>query len=221
MQSNDIDCQGLAKEAVLAHLYNNAKPLQMGYIDAFAVAMTTAEASDHLQQTDYFEYLNGRPMKLSFENFPMICAHGYDRDQGGDGTAARLIKQLKCTGIVSDAVLFEEKSAQEIEQIRKDSVLHIVPIKLLPQEKLPQDRSYGGHCLNEFPKLKQFHTVYFTKEFSNKLSSDGIPYAEDWHVFMGLDIGGSYKFTGSMGGHFTVAPHTQCVKSTGHEMGVF
>jgi len=88
----------------------------------------------------------------------------------------------------------------------------------------PSTKSSGGggdgKCLSAFPDLEKFHTVRFTDKFNKELGKGGIPYPNEWHAFMGKTSSGEYRFTGSMGGSFTVDASRPCVKSTGHEMGI-
>jgi len=121
MSSTSVDCTGLQAPDVLAHLYNHAKPLGMGFFAAKASPMTSPEAWSHLQGTKYFDYLNGRPMKLNFAKFPILEPRLYDRDQGGTGTLANLVAELKKTGKVSKAVKFTEKNKGELKEILQTS----------------------------------------------------------------------------------------------------
>lgn len=49
-----VDIKGLNKAEVLAALYNNSKPLGLGFLHFDAKDMTVAEAEELLKQTTYF-----------------------------------------------------------------------------------------------------------------------------------------------------------------------
>lgn len=97
MAQTQVDCTGLAKEEVLAHLYNNAKSVGMGYLQAKTEPMSIHEAHTQLSTNSRFDYLHGRPLKINFDQYPYLTSHLYDRDQGGTGTMARLIDELRST----------------------------------------------------------------------------------------------------------------------------
>ena len=87
-----LDIRNKDKAAVLAALYNAAKPLGMGFLFFDPTPMTITEAKNLLQQTTSFDYVKGRVMKvdLSGSTFnPWL----YDRDNG-DGAAARAIASV-------------------------------------------------------------------------------------------------------------------------------
>lgn len=87
-----IDIKDLDKAEVLAALYNNSKPLGMGFLHYDPNNMTTEQAKELLKNQTNFDYLKGRVMKvnLSGESFnPWL----YDRDNG-KGAAARALASL-------------------------------------------------------------------------------------------------------------------------------
>jgi hypothetical protein len=63
---------------------------------------------------------------------------------------------------------------------------------------------HKGKLLSEFGKIAQYTQVWFVKSFVPELERRGIPYPEEWHVFMGTNQNGAYMFMGSMGGNFIV-----------------
>lgn len=91
MASDRIDINGLSKAAVLAALYNRAKPFGMGMLHYDPAPMTEAEAARHLEGTTNdigmprrktdFDYLKGRSMKVDLSG-DTLDAWGYDRDYG-------------------------------------------------------------------------------------------------------------------------------------------
>lgn len=82
MENEKIDISGINKAAVLAALYNRAKPQGMGFLHYTPEDMTTEEAQELLDAgRTYFDYVKGRVMKvnLSKDTFnPWL----YDRDNG-------------------------------------------------------------------------------------------------------------------------------------------
>ncbi|MCX3059604.1 hypothetical protein [Streptomyces beihaiensis] len=91
-----VNIAGLDRAAVLAALYNASKPQGLGFLDPRSIApMTAQRAAEVLAeagQDPYFDYLQGRVMKirLSDELDPRL----YDRDNG-DGACAAAIDGLR------------------------------------------------------------------------------------------------------------------------------
>ncbi len=88
-----ISIAGLNKADVLAALYNNSKVQGMGFLQAKPGQMGRAEAQQLLDQTDYFDYLHGKVMKVRIAG-DELDTWGYDRDNG-EGAAARAIAPLR------------------------------------------------------------------------------------------------------------------------------
>ena len=89
---NNINIKDLDKAEVLAALYNGSRPLGLGILHFDPKDMTKDEAKEILNQTEKFDYLKGRVMKvdLSGDSFnPWL----YDRDNG-EGAAERIVNQL-------------------------------------------------------------------------------------------------------------------------------
>ncbi|WP_346961371.1 hypothetical protein [Clostridium sp.] len=89
-----INIEGLKKAEVLKELYNNSKPLGMGFLQFEEEEMTTKEAEELLKQTTYFDYLKGRVMKVDLSSDIEFEEWLYDRDNG-QGSAQRIINSLK------------------------------------------------------------------------------------------------------------------------------
>ena len=85
----DISC--MRKAAVLAKLYNNARPLGMGFLHYTPGDMSIEEADAILDQTRmlYFDYLKGRVLKVNLAP-DLLRTDLYDRDNG-PGAAARAL----------------------------------------------------------------------------------------------------------------------------------
>lgn len=78
--------------AILAALYNNSKPQGMGFLQFQPGDLTEEKAKELLKQGDYFDYLQGRVMKVRIsgnEFDPRL----YDRDNG-NGAALRAVQHL-------------------------------------------------------------------------------------------------------------------------------
>jgi hypothetical protein len=91
-----VSIKGLNKCAVLAALFNASKPQGLGFLHYNAKPMTEAEAEVLLEQTTYFDYLQGRVMKIKIEG-DEIDTWGYDRDNG-EGAVEKVIATLRETG---------------------------------------------------------------------------------------------------------------------------
>lgn len=88
-----IDISKLDKADVLAALYNNSKQQGMGFIDPRGrLPMTRDTASDLLKLGTYFDYVNGRVMKVELKG-DVLNPWLYDRDNG-KGAAARALAGL-------------------------------------------------------------------------------------------------------------------------------
>jgi len=88
-----IDISKFDKKDVLITLYHHAKPQGMGFLHYDDRGMRPDEAETLLKNQTYFDYLNGRVMKvdLSKDEFnPRL----YDRDNGF-GAAQRAINTIK------------------------------------------------------------------------------------------------------------------------------
>lgn len=88
-----IDIKGLSKAKVLCALYNNSKPQGLGIIHFRPADLTEEEASKLLKETDYFDYLAGRVMKVKISG-DELDEWLYDRDNGR-GAAARAIDLIR------------------------------------------------------------------------------------------------------------------------------
>lgn len=95
---SDISISGLNKAVVLAALYNNAQPQGLGFLHYNPEPMTTAQAEQVLESTTYFDYLQGRVMKVSLASDEYFNGRLYDRDNG-QGAAARAIDAIREAGI--------------------------------------------------------------------------------------------------------------------------
>ena len=88
-----IDLKGLDKALVLAALYNGARPQGAGFFHYDPTPMSVETAAATLEQSTYFDYLNGRVMKVDLSG-DELDPWGYDRDNG-EGTARTIIDTLR------------------------------------------------------------------------------------------------------------------------------
>ena len=103
-----VNIENLPHAEILAALFNNSHPVGMGIIAAIhgprelSVEMAQSILDERGGEEASFDYLFGRPLKISFSNDRELDAQLYDRDNGGPGTAARLIGKLrKAKGLAS------------------------------------------------------------------------------------------------------------------------
>lgn len=110
-----VDISGLSKAEVLAALFNATSPAGMGFLQAAngPQVMDVAYAERLIDAGNtatpdygginmpgrpelYFDYLYGRPLKLDLSD-SSFNPSGFDRDNGGDGTAQRIIDRLRAS----------------------------------------------------------------------------------------------------------------------------
>lgn len=91
-----IDISKLDKDAVLAALYNAAKPQGLGFLHYDPQPMTLGEAHQFLLTNTYFDYLKGRVMKVKVGG-PTLETWGYNRDNGAEA-AECVLESLVETG---------------------------------------------------------------------------------------------------------------------------
>lgn len=89
-----VSIKGLSKPDVLAALYNRAHPQGMGFIHYTPEDMTKEQAELLLQQTNYFDYVRGRVMKVDLSSDEEFDERLYDRDNGF-GAAQSAINTIK------------------------------------------------------------------------------------------------------------------------------
>jgi hypothetical protein len=96
-----VDISGLDKTAVLAALYNAAKPQGMGFLHYKPEPMTVEEAEKCFvmygaRERHYFDYVFGRVLKVDLTT-EKVRTDLYNRDNG-EGAAERVIGILRASG---------------------------------------------------------------------------------------------------------------------------
>ncbi|AYG07730.1 hypothetical protein D7M10_11795 [Pseudomonas fluorescens] len=88
-----MDIKGLDKAEVLAALFNASRQQGLGFLDTRGgVGMSADEAREILKETQHFDYLRGRVMKISLDG-DELEPRLYDRDNG-HGAAEQAIAHL-------------------------------------------------------------------------------------------------------------------------------
>lgn len=78
-----MDISKYNKAEVLAALYNNSKPQGFGFMQSSPLDMTKSEAEELLSQSTYFDYLQGRVMKICLEpDTTELDTRLYNQDNG-------------------------------------------------------------------------------------------------------------------------------------------
>ncbi len=85
-----MDISKFDKAAVLAALYNRAKPQGLGLVHYTPEDMTTEEATKMLKTQTYFDYVKGRVMKVDLGEDKMSTAL-YNRDNGTNAAEDALV----------------------------------------------------------------------------------------------------------------------------------
>ena len=119
-----VDISGLDKAAVLATLFNASAPGGMGFIQArFGPSIMTVEDAQQVINAGgtnrgklSFDYLFGRPLKFDLIG-DEFDPWGFDRDNGGTGTASRLIEDLRASGQVNSSEIKDHREKLLVERI--------------------------------------------------------------------------------------------------------
>jgi tetratricopeptide (TPR) repeat protein len=106
-----IDISGLSKASVLAALYNAAAPQGKGFLQAkySQEEMTIEDAMAIIVRQTDFDYLNGRSLKVNLTD-DQFDSWLFDRNNGGDGTAEMIIKQLRKTGATTSKLIRDNRT---------------------------------------------------------------------------------------------------------------
>lgn len=101
-----VDITGLPKGAVLAALYNASRAQGMGFLHYDPKPMTPEMGDEFLKRDTYFDYMQGRVMKVDLKSDTSFDPWLYDRDNG-DGKAQMVIDALRSNLQVSGGVIDE------------------------------------------------------------------------------------------------------------------
>ncbi len=99
MEEGKIDVSDIESAELLAGLYNRSHPQGMGFLQAHGDDMTTEQAATLLDNGDrspgtvYFDYLQGRVMKVEI-NGATLETWLYDRDLG-IGAAQAVVDSIR------------------------------------------------------------------------------------------------------------------------------
>jgi hypothetical protein len=88
-----VSIKGLDKAEILAALYNEARPLGLGMLHFDPEPMTVDEAREMIGKYLNFDYVKGRPLKVSLDG-DELDTRLYDRDQG-QGKGERIVNALR------------------------------------------------------------------------------------------------------------------------------
>lgn len=115
-----VSIAGLDKADVLSALYNASRPQGMGFLTYDPKPMERNEATRLLEGNQYFDYLNGRVMKVDLSSDMDFSAGLYDRDNG-EGAAERAVAALRNTGTADspEAAAAHHAGLQESAQAAK------------------------------------------------------------------------------------------------------
>ena len=93
-----VNITGLSKAAVLAAMFNASRPQGMGFISSLSGpdSLDIEGAERIVSETLDFDYLFGRPLKLNLTG-DSFNPWGFDRDNGGSGSAQEIINSLRAS----------------------------------------------------------------------------------------------------------------------------
>lgn len=111
-----IDISNKDKAEVLAKLYNNSHPMEMGMAQYDPTPMTVEFARKLLEKETYFSYLKGRPLYIDLKD-NIIYVSSYNRDNGPQ-LAQQVISSCKNMNDIGKENLkkFETQIEEEIQK---------------------------------------------------------------------------------------------------------
>ena len=135
-----VNIEGLNKADVLAALYNHTRPGGMGLLQASAGPNVMDRVyAEHLlaggqdvtgdyavgfrpNDSKYFDYVHGRCLKTDLSSDVEFNPWGYDRDNGGEGAAQKVVDRLRATGEITQA---DGSSFMEEQLSEEDALMFI------------------------------------------------------------------------------------------------
>lgn len=135
--STMVNIEGLSKADVLAALFNASAPAGMGFLQASngpqvmdrayaqeLIDLGSDASGDYPNGTAalrgngvYFDYLYGRPLKLDLSSNIEFDPWGFDRDNGGEGAAQRVIDRPRETGEVNPSSVQVSHNANMADKV--------------------------------------------------------------------------------------------------------
>ena len=138
-----IDITGINKAEILAALYNNAKPIGMGFLHYTPEPMTIEAAENLLKENQYFDYLKGRVMKVNLSG-DQLRTELYDRDNGTGAAAkalAHLLPKPQTSNPVNDMDQWEQEEAAKQLEIIKGEDKQYAALPDSEKQRLNEDRT--------------------------------------------------------------------------------
>lgn len=118
-----IDIRGIDKAILVAGLFNQSKPLGMGFFHpGHRLQMTKEKAQAYLDEgMKYFDYLEGRVIKADVSGDTLNPA-SYD-SQNGEGAALRVVRAIR------EGKAVEFKEALVVSAAELDAAIRVESIK--------------------------------------------------------------------------------------------
>jgi len=88
-----MDIKGLDKSEILKALYDNSRPLGLGFLQYKSEPISIEECRELLKKWDHFDYLHGRVMKIRLKGDDLVTRL-YNRDNG-ENAAERIIDSIR------------------------------------------------------------------------------------------------------------------------------
>lgn len=90
MSTINLKTLGISRETALVRLFNNSRPLGLGYLQPWREPMTESEARKRLEVSADCDYVRGRVIKVDFSTDELFLGL-YDRDNG-EGAGERALR---------------------------------------------------------------------------------------------------------------------------------
>ena len=131
-KQNSISLEGLDKAAVLAALYNGAKPQGLGFLQYDPSPMRTEDAKALFAQGTRFDYVQGRVLKVDLGK-NTLDPRSYDHDNGSGAAEAAV-----------NAVRIGETNTPDIEATHKAGVLAAAADAVISMARETTSQDEGG-----------------------------------------------------------------------------
>lgn len=195
-----IDISNKDKAEVLAGLYNNSQPMGMGMVQYDSTPMSIEVARKILEKEIHFEYLLGRPLKISFYG-NIIQVYGYNSNNGQD-LAQKVISSCRNINDIGKGKLkrFESEIEEKLQKEKKQELVK------KGQERMNKTASYakvrnGLECLkvsqDEMQPIRRLieesaynisdNTLEFVKNIENQAYPESMKVMQDIEVLEDLE----------------------------------